>query len=262
MERQSLSDLFHPNESPYFAMHRAGIQGYEIEEVSKYLSEIGVPVREKDIKNWQAGHFSSHMRKSILNPLPPGGQPGQVGGKPFLMSEFEDLEKLPENWVGTPNRWFPCTMDNAPMMKWGWKDGFDPGLYDYATAKALSPRRWVGQNMLYQNFVVFDIDGVGHGEPDEMVIAFGNLYKDKTLTYENPAKPGSFHLYFATDRLVPLMHFPYAKLDLMGNTRNAAVYMKDKQPNGLPMMLLDDKIWNALKSYVKFRKGERDGYQS
>lgn len=252
-----LEELFHAGESPYFAMHRAGIQGWGIDEVSRYCQEIGVPLREKDVANWQAGAFRAQLRKSVLNPLPPAAPGSLVKGKAVEDSRFEDLEKLPDNWLGTPKRWFPCNMEGMPMQKWGWTEDFEPCLYDEATARALSPRGWVGQNMLYQNFIVLDIDGAGHGERDDYVIAFGEMFKDRTLTYENPLKPGSFHLYFCTDRLVPLKHFPYAKLDLMGNTRNAAVYLKDKRPNGLPMMKLTHEVWEAVKSYVRFRKENR-----
>lgn len=257
---EPLDELFKPNESPYFAMMRAGIQGYELEVVTRYLDSIGVPVRDKDIRNWQAGHYRSHLRESILNPLPPGGTIGggsTIKGKQFEDSNFEDLDTLPDGWCGTPNRWFPCGMDGMPMQKWGWSKDYEPTLYDYSTAKAASPRGWVGQNMLYQDFIVLDIDGVGHGITDEGVIRFGEKYKNKTLCYENPLKQGSFHLYFCTDRLVPVKHFPYAKLDLMGNMRNAAVYLKDKQPNGKPMLMLDEEIWESIKSYVKFRKETR-----
>lgn len=259
MNRPPLDELFRPNESPYFAMHRAGLLGYGIGEVSQFLIKIGVPIREKDIRNWQAGAFRSKMRSSVLNPILPGMDFGvqTIGGKIFEDSSFEDLDLLPPGWVATPNRWFPCNSEGAPMQRWGWKPDYEPSLYDYASAKALSPRGWVGQNMLYQDFIVLDIDGVGHGIRDEAVISFGEMYKNRTMCFENPLKPGSFHLYFATDRLIPVKHFPFAKLDLMGNSKNAAVYLKDKQPNGLPMMELDENVWEEIKRYVKFRKETR-----
>jgi hypothetical protein len=74
------------------------------------------------------------------------------------------------------------------------------------------------------------------------------------LTLEDPAKPGSFHLYFKTDRLIPVRHFPWAKLDLMGNAVNAAVYFKNKVGNGLPMMQLDERVWQAMMNYQIERK--------
>ena len=140
------------------------------------------------------------------------------------------------------------------MQKWGWSRDFSPELYIAADARALSPCGWIGQNMLYQRFIVFDIDGRGHGVDDELVIEFGNQWKQSTFTMEDPAKPGSFHLYFETDRLIPVRHFPWAKLDLMGNAVNAAVYLKNKKPNGIPLLKLDDEIWNTMIKYQKSRK--------
>jgi hypothetical protein len=110
--------------------------------------------------------------------------------------------------------------------------------------------------MLYQKFVVFDIDGRGHGEDDLKVIAFGNQFRETTFTMEDPAKPGSFHLYFETDRLIPVRHFPWAKLDLMGNAVNAAVYLKNKKSNGLPLRKLDEEVWQSLVDYQRDRKEE------
>ena len=145
------------------------------------------------------------------------------------------------------------------MQKWGWgkkEDGsiFEPELRVRADAKALSPCGWVGQNMLYQRFIVMDIDGRGHGQDDLQVIEFGNLFKDETFSVEDPMKPGSFHLYFETDRLIPVRHFTWAKLDLMGNAVNAAVYFKNKIGNEVPMMKLDDEVWNLMMEYQKGRK--------
>jgi len=140
------------------------------------------------------------------------------------------------------------------MQKWGWSKDFSPELYTMADAKALSPCGWVGQNMLYQRFIVIDIDGRGHGNDDIEVINFGNRFRNTTLTMEDPAKPGSFHLYFKTNRLIPVRHFPWAKLDLMGNAVNAAVYLKNKLGNGMPMRELDESIWQQLIEYQKERK--------
>ena len=140
------------------------------------------------------------------------------------------------------------------MQKWGWSKDYTPELYTRADARALSPCGWVGQNMLYQRFIVMDIDGRGHGADDLEVIAFGELFKDETFTMEDPMKPGSFHLYFKTDRLIPVRHFPWAKLDLMGNAVNAAVYFKNKQWNGVPMAQLTEEIWQMMMAYQRGRK--------
>ena len=142
------------------------------------------------------------------------------------------------------------------MIQWGWKDGFEPNLMLRRDAEAISPVHWVGQNMLYQNFIVMDIDGVGHGVRDEQVIAFGTQFREMTMTLEDPAKPGSFHLYFMTNRLIPVKHFPKAKLDLMGNAVNAAVYFKNKVSNGVPAAELTPEIWDAMQRYQVSRKGQ------
>lgn len=143
------------------------------------------------------------------------------------------------------------------MQKWGYSDGYSPTLYEREQAQALSPIGWVGQNIYAQPFIVFDIDGVGHGERDEQVIEFGNRYRNTTETWENPAKPGSFHLYFQTDHQIPISHFAYAKLDLMGNQKNAAVYTKDKVSNGIPRAPLTEDIWQSLQHYLSVRLEQR-----
>ena len=58
-----------------------------------------------------------------------------------------------------------------------------------------------------------------------------------------------------TDRLVPVKHFPHAKLDLMGNAVNAAVYFKNKVSNGIPAAELTPQIWDAMQRYQVSRKG-------
>lgn len=251
---KQLSDIFKANESPYFGMYTAGRNGFSLADTVNYVRMLGIPIREKDIKAWEDGNFKHEMysdNKSILNPV--------INNQALIINQnympaFNSLPKLPNEWNGTERRFFPCTQDNKPMRKWGWSKDFTPDLLSYTNAKQLSPCGWIGQNMLYQPFIVLDIDGVGHGCIDESVIQFGTMFKDKTLTYENPAKPGSFHLYLRTDRLVPVKHFPWAKIDLMGNAVNAAVYFKDKQPNNIRMMDLTEEIWNMLDAYQKIRK--------
>jgi hypothetical protein len=144
-----------------------------------------------------------------------------------------------------------------PMQKWGYSPDYRPNLYEHDGAVALSPIGWVGQNLYAQPFIVIDIDGDGHGTYDEQVIEFGNRYRNFTETWENPDKPGSFHLYFATDKIIPIGHFPYAKLDLMGNQKNAAVYLKNKVSNGIPRADLNKEFWSALKEYLDTRRQAR-----
>lgn len=242
---------FRKGESPYFAMFRAGLSGIPIEMLVHELTSIGVPIRSKDIESWQDGMFKHQMKGDPCFTV----SRREAMSFPFDSAKLSDFPKFPEGWTGTERRFFPCNSENMPTQAWGWKRGCPPPqLYDRASAKALSPCGWVGQNMLYQRFVVMDIDGRGHGEDDEQVIAFGNLFKDNTLCMEDPHKPGSFHLYFSTDRIIPVKHFGWAKLDFMGNAVNAAVYMKNKVSNGLPMIGLDEDIWQTMLGYQRSRK--------
>ena len=277
MPRESLDEILPPGQSPYFGMFRAGRLGYTIEEVTSHCTMLGIPLRAKDIQSWQDGAFKNQVRQAIfeerlaeerrrpgsrLNPtnkvrdMPVNLPTLRLASQPsFDGMRLTDFPRLPPGWKGCERRFFPCTPDNRPMMQWGWRPGFEPNLMLRADAEAISPVRWVGQNMLYQNFVVMDIDGVGHGMVDEGVIRFGSQFRELTMTLEDPRKPGSFHLYFMTDRLIPVKHFPKAKLDLMGNAVNAAVYFKNKVSNGIPAMELTPSVWDAMQRYQVSRKG-------
>lgn len=276
MSRESLDEILQHGQSPYFGMFRAGRLGYTIEEVTSHCTANGIPLRAKDIQSWQDGAFKNQVSQAVFEQRlaegrrKPGSHinpTGMVTAGPTILPSpriamqpsfdgmrLEDFPRLPDGWKGCERRFFPCAADNRPMMHWGWRPGFEPNLMLRPDAEAISPVRWVGQNMLYQNFVVLDIDGVGHGCVDERVIEFGNTLRDVTTTYEDPAKRGSFHLYFRTDRLIPVKHFPYAKLDLMGNAVNAAVYFKNKVSNGVPMAELTPQVWDAMQRYQVSRR--------
>lgn len=278
MPRESLDEILQHGQSPYFGMFRAGRLGYTIEEVTSHCTVNGIPLRAKDIQSWQDGAFKHQVSQAIfeqrlaerrsqpgsrINPtekvgrLPINDLPSfRLASQPvFDTMRLEDFPKLPDGWKGCERRFFPCTSDNRPMMQWGWRPGFEPNLMLRCDAEAISPVHWCGQNTLYQNFIVMDIDGVGHGIRDEGVIAFGTQFRDMTMTLEDPRKPGSFHLYFMTDRIIPVKHFPRAKLDLMGNAVNAAVYFKNKVSNGIPPMMLTEQVWDAMQRYQVSRKG-------
>jgi hypothetical protein len=185
-------------------------------------------------------------------------KPGYETSVPIMDSTLIDYQTWPHGWTGTTRRWFPCNEQNMPMQKWGYSPDYRPNLYEHEQAVALSKCGWVGQNLYAQPFIVIDIDGAGHGQDDDRVIAFGNQYRKFTETWENPLKPGSFHLYFETDRQIPISHFPYAKLDLMGNQKNAAVYLKNKVSNGVPRAMLTEVFWADLKGYLAGRLAMRD----
>lgn len=249
-------DLFRPGESPYFAMFRCGCMGVPVEQCLEHCITHEIPLREKDVRAWKDGdwNYRTHRQSSVLNPLL---KPGYEQVTPIMGSTLSDFGTWPEGWTGTNRRWFPCSENNMPMQKWGYSPEHTPVLYERETAVALSPCGFVGQNLYAQTFIVIDIDGVGHGIIDEQVIEFGNRYRNYTETWESPEKPGSFHLYFATDRQIPISHFPFAKLDLMGNQKNAAVYTKRKVSNGRPRAILIEEFWADLQTYLETRRKER-----
>lgn len=249
--------LFNPGESPYFAMFRCGCIGIPVEECITYCHSMSIPLRSKDIRAWEDGDWKKRLSSNGSSVLNPVVRPGYENIVPVIGSKLTDFQTLPTGWNGTERRWFPCNEDNMPMQKWGYSPDYSPTLYDRDEAKALSPIGWVGQNLYAQPFIVIDIDGVGHGRTDHEVIAFGERYKDTTETWENPAKRGSFHLYFTTDRQIPISHFPFAKLDLMGNQKNTAVYTKDKVPNGIMRRPLTEEIWAELQDYIEDRRQRR-----
>lgn len=257
LQKKILDDNFNSG-SPYYGMFHCGYYGVPIEDCLAKCRRNGIAIRKKDLCAYNDGAFKRGIGKVVQE-----GKLVNVAdvepGLPFDKMKLEDFPMFPVGWIGTERRFFPCTQDNKPMQKWGWSADFSPELYTKADAKALSPCGWVGQNMLYQRFIVMDIDGRGHGADDQQVIEFGSQFKNQTLTLEDPAKPGSFHLYFETDRLIPVRHFTWAKLDLMGNAVNAAVYFKNKVSNGLPMMKLNNDIWQSMIQYQQGRKEQNNG---
>ena len=249
--------------SPYQEMFRAGVHGIPITDIENYwVHELGRTIfRQKDTQSWEAGywHYLMKTRKSVLDLVKKPEH--QRNKRPTLQMNFEDFDTLPQGWNGTERRWFPCNEKNIPQIKWGYEyldGGYKPDLSEKEVALSLAPTGWIGQNLYAQPFIVIDIDGVGHGETDEQVIAFGRKYSDYTETWEAEEKLGSFHLYFATNRIIPIQHYSYAKLDVMGNEKNAAVYMKNKQSNGLPRQEFTAEIWNDLKAYILQRKQQRE----
>lgn len=254
LREKILSESFNSG-SPYFDMFRCGVYGVPIDDCLSKCGRNQIAIRQKDIKNWESGYYRREIQYTD-----PGGvtnlAPTTYTGVPIDEARLTDFPLLPQGWNGTKYRFFPCSEDNKPLIKWGYSADYTPTLYLQEEARSLSPVHWVGQNMLYQPFVVIDIDGVGHGEVDKETISFGRMFSEETFTMEDPNKKGSFHLYFATNRLLPVRHFGWAKIDFMGNAVNAAVYLKNKVSNNKPLMQMTEEIWNLIQTYQKTRKEE------
>lgn len=253
MRGQVLKDRLNGG-SPYFDMFACGYYGVLLEDCLAKCQRNAIPVRMKDVEAWEDGFFKHEMESFGHSSTPPRRQTTTEAGIPVEEAKLEDFPLLPQGWKGTRKRFFPCSADNKPLQKWGWTADFTPNLYLQKDAKALSPVGWVGQNMLYQPFIVIDIDGAGHGEEDALTIEFGRMFENYTMKMEATEKPGSFHLYFETNRLLPVQHYPHAKIDFMGNAVNAAVYLKNKVTNGVKMAPLTEEVWKLLQEYQRSRK--------
>lgn len=260
VRQEALASCFNSG-SPYFDMYKCGYYGVELDDCIAKCKANGIAIRNKDIENWKNGRYnhdmiivgSSDVVTKVNNNV-------TEAGIPIDESKLSDLPLIPRNLLeGNRKRFFPCTADNRPMQKWGYTHDFNPKLYSQSDAKALSPVGWIGQNMFMQPFVVVDIDGRGHGEEDWETIKFGRFFENVTMKMEDPEKPGSFHLYFKTDRLIPVRHWPHAKIDFMGNATNAAVYLKNKKSNGLEPTMLTENFWMLIQEYQKIRKERING---
>lgn len=250
-----LSECFNSG-SPYFDMFRCGYYGVPIDDCLNKCSMNNIAIRQKDIRSWEDGYYKRSLVSTGLPLSECRRTQVTYSGIPVDEAHLSDFPLLPQGWTGTKHRFFPCSEDNKPLNKWGYSADYTPVLYLQDEARSLSPVGWVGQNMLYQPFIVIDIDGVGHGEVDQETINFGRMFSGETFTMEDPNKIGSFHLYFSTNRLLPVRHFGWAKIDFMGNAVNAAVYLKNKVSNGKPMMQMTEEIWNLIQDYQKVRKEE------
>lgn len=255
IQEEELAKSFNTG-SPYFDMFRCGYYGVEFDDCASKCKRNGIALRQKDIDAWKDGRYKRDMmflgESSIVMKASSSVTSSGIHADDAKLIDFPMIPQSMLN--GNKRRFFPCTSDNKPMQKWGYTHEYVPELYLQQDARALSPVGWVGQNMLMQPFVVIDIDGAGHGCEDKSVIEFGRRFENITMKMEDPSKPGSFHLYFSTDRLIPVRHWPWAKIDFMGNAVNAAVYLKNKVSNGIRPAELTEEIWNAIQEYQKMRK--------
>lgn len=262
MTKFNWKKLFQPGHSIYTAMFSVGVQGVPRDDVNQRLMEIGVDlrtgVRPCDDQAYKDGYHEYMRGKGNKCPLYIPLRPKPNALK-VMESKLSDFDTLPPNWSGTSRRYFPCKANGSPARKWGYSDDFTPTLYTKEEAIALAnPHGYIGQNIYAQPFIVIDIDGNKKGVIDQQVVDFGMQFAGITETWFCPEKQGSFHIYLSTQRIIPIAHFSYAKVDLMGNQRNAAVYMKNKYSNGIPRAELTDEHWEALKQYTELRKQQRD----
>lgn len=255
-----------PGESPYYPMFRLGCSGIPWEQCRNYCDMRGIPLRPKDLKSWEDGMRKRNARFEAGNTINPIAPVTKQELNPILTHRLDQFPTWPEGWEGTPHRWFPVNERVFPMIEWGYKstetghdENFYPQLMTREQATQASPVGWASQNLYGQPIIMVDVDGVGHGPTDLQVINWGNKYRGFTEIWEDPMKQGSFHIYFKTQHVIPIGHFLYANLDVLGNNTNAACHSKNKRPiDQTPMATLTQDIWYDLQTYLLGRKEERD----
>ena len=246
-----------PDGSIYFWMYSQGLRLVDHDELMLALLHAGRKIRLKDEENyWNGVHNARLYRRHDVEDA-------------FMLHRRKEVPRRLEDFPANPlagqeiaNRYVPCSMENRPLIRWG------EGCMRKEDAEAQSKAVWLAENVKGCGFVILDVDGDHDARLDrETIDAFWHFsrvtecWRKPRAIMEYPgygrtmlASPASFHLKFATDRLVPTMHFPEAHLDLIGNAGNSLRYFKDKECNGMPPHELTPDIWEEIMAYVAKRK--------
>lgn len=255
--------------SIYTWMYRQGLKGRRIEDVASEVRANGHLIREKDERNYWNG---MHNRQLYQGPRSVLSIPGGLRSKAAPYSEYPAHPYLGQPEIA--NRWVPMDKDMHPMIRWSL------GCMSLSEAQHFSKFKhgryveseYVSENLKGTRLIAIDVDGDHEGELDiDVIETFAPLmdltasfYKrDMVIDYVEPdayslrllSLPTSYHLIFSVDRLIPTMHFPEARIDVVGNTANSLRHCKDKIYNGLKPSPMTDEIWNYMLDYIERRKG-------
>lgn len=245
--------------SIYLWMYSEGLKHTDLVDVLTDLAAAGHNVRDKDIRNYWNGWINSDRNRnnafSLFNV--------QERTSRFQESKLSDYPMHP--YLGLPeldDRWVACNSECIPLYK------YSEIRKTRENASCMVGCKVLGENMLATKMIVIDIDG-DHDKTgiDIELIRHFSRYISITHTLQKP-KPvrmygdlpfgaedianvsASFHLCFATDRVIPTMHFPVAHIDLLGNRTNQLRFWKNKVWNGLEPVMLTDEVWEDLKKYI------------
>lgn len=247
-----------PVGSIYLWMYEQGLRGTDISDIVGACRLAGKSIREKDFQNYWNG-FGKHQAVSHASIF--DIRPSQRKG--FYDLEYSQYPLHPfDDCPDSEAIFVPCSSDNKPIIKWG------EGCLKREEAEAYRDQRYLAENLIGQHRIVIDCDGDhDDGFLDLDTIEFLWQFASITEAYRKPKdcvdygcpldefldKPASFHLTFMVDRIIPTMHFPFAHIDIIGNKRNSLRYFKDKKCNNLPLAIMNDDIWSALKDYIRWR---------
>ena len=232
-----------PNESIYLDMYRWGLKQIPIENIERECSRVGKAIRKKDYENYDRGFSKSNGRNDPKSVLRIQHQVKGVLDK--SLSEFK------VNTFEQPrNRWVPCDERNKPLCKW------TQITYSPEDAIMHPDCFYVAEQLKHCHVIVIDVDADHGSKVDEDTLRFFNKYIDMThcLYKESYGDPLSYHLTFATNRIIPTVHCPWAHVDILGNENNQLRYRKNKVRNGRSPIELTDEIWDDIRIYLKGRK--------
>lgn len=244
-----------PEGSIYIWMYRMGLRQVPIQQIEKACMEAGVPIRSKDLRNYWNGWYKTGLyHNGDVFTLKRDAMHRGSSSDRFLDIGYEDYPEHPNlDKPDPPCRWVPCNADNKPMIKWG------QGCMLKEDAEAMRGQRYLAENVRGCQFIVIDCDGDHGGTIDSDVVVSMLKYEHMTHMLYKPALvdgvPVSFHLTFLVDRVIPTMHFPKARLDIVGNKENSLRYLKNKVWNGRPPAAMTPEIWSEIQEYVRRRDG-------
>lgn len=244
-----------PEGSIYFWMYTQGLRQIPYEEVEIALRDAGKIIREKDHDNYWNGYHNSVLYHGDPFSIPMPDKP-QRNKYPSLSSfELNSLASMPP----IKNRWVPCNSDNKPLIKWS------KGCMTHADAMARRGYQYMAENLKGTDRIVIDFD-IEHGDKrDEGLADFAAMFLDTNkyccFVRMDGEKIASMHLMFSTDLLIPTMHFPEAKIDILGNANNQLRYFKNKQWNRVKATPLNETEWNLIMNYL-MTKEVRNGKEN
>lgn len=255
-----------PDGSVYFWMYKQGLKHVPFDQVEAAVAAKDKVLRDKDIQNYWNGWYRSDLyhgpkARSILefDSCPRSKNAYKV----FEYDEYPEHPYLDKPEIA--NRWVPCNEQGFPIIRWG------NGCMLKSEAQAMRGCHTLAENLKGTKTIVIDIDG-DHGDDIDLELIdrmwrFNEmthvLFKDQmVMVNEDPFQafkrycPVSYHLTFTVDRVIPTMHFPKAKIDIIGNEKNSIRYLKRKIWNGHDPIPMTNEIWRSIMDYIKSKEEE------
>ena len=233
------------DESIYLSMFTWGLKQIPIEDIERECQSVGKDIRKKDYENYWRGYSQSNTHRDPKSVLKIQHEVKTVLDK--------SLDEFKVNTYPQPReRWVPCGESNKPLIKWT-----QVKLYKADEVLMHPDCFYVAEQLKHSHVIVLDIDADHGNSIDEDTLKFFKKYRDIThCLYKESydGVPKSYHLTFATDRIIPTVHCPWCHVDILGNENNQLRYRKNKVRNGRSPMPLTNEIWDDIRTYLKGRK--------